>query len=127
MSKQLYECDICAKQYKSEKEANKCENTHKEVLEQMKIVAQEIYKLYKLGGKISLSIGSHYSRLEEMACFTDYNTLAGKAGTCWHINQPILRINSYDKMPQYCDNNYFLDENTMVFIKSEKEMENYKY
>ena len=111
--KKIYSCDICEKQFDSETKAIKCETKHKIIKEQMVKVVEEIKTLYKLGGSIKLTIGSHYSSLSQLAIHDEKNILLGKDWTFYQFAKPILEIKNIE----------ILKEDEMIFSKTEQDEE----
>ena len=80
----FYRCSICNEEYPSMLKAKQCEIRHENIEKQIKLIAESIDKLYQMGGKIELSIGSTTEK--NLSCIgirTDRNIMLLKD---WTIN-----------------------------------------
>jgi len=80
--KELFECEVCHKQYNNKRKSGKCEQKHELIKQQVIVLTKEIAKLYRIGGTIEITLGSSsYHTMNRMGLDGSKNCLRMKDWT----------------------------------------------
>ena len=98
MAKIIHRCETCEKEYDSQELAEQCEERHNKIQEQMKVIAKEVDKLYELGGKIKVSLGSNDNNTLDQIGMNRDDTITFKNWTAFGYqgNRLLFDADNYD-------------------------------
>jgi len=89
----FYRCSVCDREFSDIDEATKCENKHDGIEKQIKIIAESIEKLYEMGGKVELTLGSN--KENDLSCIginLEKNTICLKNWTIDNYKHSLFKV-----------------------------------